>query len=304
MTDPLFALVTAVSFLAALGVARWFKSLDGDLWRAWRTALPAGAVSGILLHMVGASSIAVGVILTLAALYVRLTGDESEPSDGTIFGAAAGTTAAVALIVLGHAAGTELAQFLLAGAVGGFGVTLASLLYVGDKLRQLVLDLITAAAAITTAALVPLVRSVLPGIDDRRTAIIAATAVPLIVIATVFKRWRDATAELSHEASLGFLNAADVRSTAHPFARLGRGGWSDRNAHRAFVRLATSLALRKRQQRNRTEDVARLYQLEIIKLRMQIQEMSHIDRAVAAAPHSAGEEGASDTMAAKGVRHE
>ena len=250
------------------------------------------------------SSIAVGLTLTLAALYVRLTGEESEPSDGTIFGAAAGATAAATLIVLGQAAGTELAQCLLAGAVAGFGVTLASLLYVGDKLRQFVLDLVTAAAAIAMAGLVHLAKGTLTSLDDHRTAVIAASVVPLIIIATVFKQWRDVQAELSHEASLGFLNAADVRSTAHPFARLGRSGWSDRNAHRAFVRLATLLALRKRQQRNRTDDVARLYQLEIIKLRMQIQEMSHIDRAVAAAPHSDEEEGASDTMAAKGVRHE
>jgi len=49
------------------------------------------------------------------------------------------------------------------------------------------------------------------------------------------------------------------------------------------VRLANRIALRKRQQRNRTDDEARLYQLEIIKLRMQIQEMSRIDRDVLSA---------------------
>ena len=60
------------------------------------------------------------------------------------------------------------------------------------------------------------------------------------------------------------------------------------------MRLANRIALRKRQQRDRTDDEARLYQLEIIKLRMQIQEMSRIDRAVLNA--GAGEEGSSDTM--------
>src|SRR6185436_5668235 len=49
-------------------------------------------------------------------------------------------------------------------------------------------------------------------------------------------------------------------------------------AHREFVRLANEIALRKRHQRGRPDDTARLYQLEIIKLRMQIQEMSKIDR--------------------------
>jgi hypothetical protein len=303
MTDPALALIVAIVFLAVMGGVRWFKSLDADVWRAWRTALPAGAVSGVLLRMVGTSAIAIGLVLTAAALYVRLTGEESEPSDGTVFGAAAGGTAALTLIALGRAAGTELAQCILAGAVAGFGVTLASL-YVGDKVRQFVLDLITAVVAITTAALPSLALRTFPAIGDREAAIIAATAIPLLVIATVFKQWRDVKAELSHEASLGFLNATDVRSTAHPLVRLGRGGWTDPHAHRAFVRLATLLALRKRQQRHRREEVARLYQLEIIKLRMQIQEMSHIDRAVAAAPQPAGDEGPSDTMTAKGIRHE
>src|ERR671938_191992 len=63
----------------------------------------------------------------------------------------------------------------------------------------------------------------------------------------------------------------------HFFKRLGAAGWSDKQAHREFVRLANRIALRKRQQRDRTDEMARLYQLEIIKLRMQIQEMSRID---------------------------
>ncbi|MBK5259695.1 MAG: hypothetical protein JJE51_08880 [Thermoanaerobaculia bacterium] len=49
-----------------------------------------------------------------------------------------------------------------------------------------------------------------------------------------------------------------------------------------FVRVANLIALRKRQQRSRSEAMARLYQLEIIKLRTQLQEMSRIDRLSAA----------------------
>src|SRR6266446_1539275 len=121
MTDPALALIVAIVFLAVMGGVRWFKSLDADVWRAWRTALPAGAVSGVVVRMVGTSAIAIGLVLTVAALYVRLTGEESEPSDGTVFGAAAGAAAALTLIVLGRAAGNELAQCILAGAVAGFG---------------------------------------------------------------------------------------------------------------------------------------------------------------------------------------
>ena len=115
-------------------------------------------------------------------------------------------------------------------------------------------------------------------LTEKQIAIAAAALVPLIVVATVFKQWPSVRAELRHEAALGFIDEEDVRSTAHPLRRLGRAGWHDAEAHRAFVRMANKIALRKRQQRTRTEEIARLYQLEVIKLRMQMQEMSAIDR--------------------------
>jgi hypothetical protein len=282
MTDPALALILAIVFLGALAVVRWFKTLDAGFWHAWRTALPAGAIGGVLLRFIGTNAVTVGIVLTIAALYVRLTGQESEPSDGMIFGAAAGDAAALALIFLGRGTGTGLAACLLAGAVAGFGVTIAAM-HPGKKLRQFVIDTVTMLMAMAAAELPLYALHALPRqLDDRRLAIGAAVAIPLLVILTVFKQWRDVKAELSHEASLGFIDAADVRPTAHPLLRLGRGGWTDPNAHRVFVRLATLLALRKRQQRRRAEEVARLYQLEIIKLRMQIQEMARIDHAVAA----------------------
>jgi hypothetical protein len=139
----------------------------------------------------------------------------------------------------------------------------------------LVIDAVTAIAAIGIAYL-PSV----PAFRDRVTMIIVAAAVPLFIVIAVFRQWPDVRAELRHEASLGFMTDADVRATAHPLLRLGSGGWTDKHAHREFVRLANKIALRKRQQRDRTDSMARLYQLEIIKLRMQVQEMSTIDRDV------------------------
>jgi hypothetical protein len=299
MTDAAFALLVALSFLLVLAGARWFKTLDTALWRAWRTALPGGIAAGVILRFTGTNAVAAGIVLTATALYVRLTGEESEPSDGMISGAAAGATAAITLIVLGRGAGFELAECLLAGAAAGFGVTLAAI-HAGQKLQQLVIDVVTAVAAITVAAVPLVVRDQFHALDSRSAGIAAAALIPLIVVVTLFQQWSDVKAELSHEASLGFIGDADVRPTAHPFARLARAGWSDPRAHRAFVRLATLLALRKRQQRNRTGDAARLYQLEIIKLRMQVQEMARIDHDVAIA--SAGEREPSDTIPTE--RHE
>ena len=164
------------------------------------------------------------------------------------------------------------ATCVIAGAVAGYGITFAAF-HVADKVKQLVLDVVTAAVAIG-AAYIPIAAG---RAHQMTIAIATAAVVPVLGIATVFKQWPDIRAELRHEASLGFIDDADVRSTAHPLLRLGRAGWNDPGAHRQFVRIANRIALRKRQQRNRPDEMARLYQLEIIKLRMEMREMSRVD---------------------------
>jgi hypothetical protein len=276
MSDPVAALLIAIVFFPILVASRWFKTLETDVWRAWLTPVAAGAVSGIALRFLGTNVFAIAITLTLAALYVRLTGEETEPSEGMLLGAATGDVAALVLILLRSSDCVDVAACILAGAVAGFGCTLAAI-YVGKTTKQLVIDVITAVVALGAAEL-PHVASHF--IRERDIAIAAAAIVPLLVIVTMLQQYRDIRAELSHESSLGFVEPEDVRSTAHPLLRLGSGGWHDRRAHREFVRLASRIALRKRQQRHRHDDVARLYQLEIIKLRMQIQEMSRINHAV------------------------
>jgi hypothetical protein len=276
MSDPVYAILLLLAFLAALAVVRFFKTLDPQLWLAAATPVLAGFVSGLLLRFLPtAHPAAIGIVLTIAALYVRLTGEESEPIDGMLLGACSGAAAAAVQMTRGEHECRIIAECLAAGAITGYGVTFASL-HVTDKLRQLIIDVVTAVVAIG-AAFVP---RFLP--DERLTATVVAAIIPLIAVIAVFQQWPDVRAELSHEASLGFIADADVRRTANPLLRLGGGGWADRKAHREFVRLANKIALRKRQQRNRPEEIARLYQLEIIKIRMQIQEMSRIDRAVLA----------------------
>ncbi len=289
MTDPVAALVLIVSAFAALAIVWFFKTLDGNLWDSWRTPLATGIAAGIVLRLTGITQpAAMAIVLTLAALYVRLTGRESEPVDGMLLGAVSGATAAVAFVVDGGNECRTLAACLLAGAVAGYGTTFASF-HVTDRLRRFLIDAATAAAAIGVAYLPPLAH------NDRAAAIAAVAAIPLTAVVTVFRQWPDVRAQLRHEASLGFINDGDVRRTAHPFLRLGSAGWADRKAHREFVRLANKIALRKRQQRNRPDDIARLYQVEIIKLRMQIQQMSRIDRDVVSA--SAADDRPSDTIA-------
>jgi hypothetical protein len=292
MSDPVLCIVVYAVFLAAMAAAHFFKTLDNDLGTAWRTAFAVGLAVAVLLFLIRALyPIVGGIALTLAALYVRHTGQETEAVDGMIVGSVMGATAAVPLFMTSIHAASIIAAMMLAGGVAGYGITFA-VFHVADKQRQIAFDVATAAIAIVVAWLPALATRY--GIRERYILLTVATAMPLIVVVAVFRQWPDVRAELRHESSLGFLSDRDVRTTAHPLLRLGRGGWADRRAHREFVRLANRIALRKRQQRNRTDDVARLYQLEIIKLRMQIQQMSVIDRAVLNA--GAGDDGASDTM--------
>lgn len=292
MSDPVLCIVVYAVFLAAMAAAHFFKTLDSDLGTAWRTALAMGIAVAFVLFLVRALVPVVGgIALTLGALYVRHTGRETEAIEGMIGGSVMGATAAIPFVMTSvHEAGI-LTSLILGGAVAGYGITFA-VFHVADKRKQVAFDVVTAAAAIIVAWLPSL--ALRYGIAERISLLVVATALPLIVVVAVFQQWPDVRAELRHESSLGFLSDRDVRATAHPLLRLGRGGWTDRRAHREFVRLANRIALCKRQQRNRTDDEARLYQIEIIKLRMQIQEMSHIDRAVLSA--GAKDQLSSDTM--------
>jgi len=283
MSDPVLALVLIVSFFAVVTAVSYFRTLDTGLWSDARVPVIAGAICGALVRFATfvPHFVATGVLLTIAALYVRLTGRESEPADGMILGAMTGAAASVPLVIFaGEHELLRVAECILAGAVAGFGITFG-LTHVRDNLRQAAVDAATAAIAVAGAwAPAMLLRSFAPRITERHIAITAAALVPLLIVATVFRQWPAVRQELNHEAAMGFIDEEDVRPTAHPLRRLGRAGWHDAGAHREFVRIATRIALRKRQQRSRTEEMARLYQLEVIKLRMELQEMARIDRAM------------------------
>jgi hypothetical protein len=278
MSEPVLALILVLSFFVAIAIVRFFKTLDNDFWHAAATPVIAGGAAGVLIRFIDLGPslrpLIVGTAVTLAALYSRLTGEESEPADGMLLGAASGAAASIALVINTDWELQAFATCIIAGAVAGYGITFAAF-HVADKMKQLLLDVVTAIVAVA-AAHIPWALSRI-GISDARIAIGSGSIIPLLAVITVFKQWPDIRAELRHEASLGFIEDSDVRSTAHPFLRLGRGRWNDPDAHREFVRVANRIALRKRQQRNRPDEMARLYQLEIIKLRMQLQQMSRID---------------------------
>jgi len=284
MTAQVLTLILIATLFAAVAAVRFFRTLDAIFWRDAATPVIAGLIVGTLLFFLdsgqqtadsGVTSLSVvrcllsGVLLTLAALYVRLTGRESEPGDGMLLGALTGASAALFNL-------DRFSECVLAGAIAGYGVTFAAF-YVSRRGKQVVIDTVTALAAIG-GALIP--RFI--NLPDRDVAIATTILIPLIGILALLKQWRDVTRELTEEANLGFIDVDDVRVVSHPFRRLGAAGWADPRARREFVRIANMIALRKRQQRDRPEDEVRLYQVEIIKLRMQLQEMASIDQEVRA----------------------
>lgn len=279
MTDPVLTFVILVFFFAAIAAARYFKTLDTGFGHAAASPIVSGIASGVVIFIaarfIGLYAILTGIVMTIAAMYVRHTGDESEAPEGMLLGALIGASAALPLAFSGENELLRFSECAIAGTIAGYGVTFAQF-HVTDRARQLLLDLITAVVAVAGASLPAILART--GVRQRPVAIFVAVAIPLLSAMTVFARWRSVRSELAHEAAIGVIDAAEVRTTAHPILRFTRAGWSDAAAHREFVRLANRIALRKRQQRNRPDDTARLYQLEIIKLRMQLKEMAAIER--------------------------
>ena len=279
MTDPVLTFVILAFFFTAIAAARYFKTLDTGFGRAAASPIVSGIASGVVIFVAGRfaelHAVVAGIVMTIAAMYVRHTGDESEAAEGMLLGALIGASAALPLAFSGENELRHFSECVVAGTIAGYGVTFAQF-HVTDRARQLLLDLITAVVAVAGASLPAILERA--GFRQRAVAIFVALAVPLISAVTVFARWRSVRSELAHEAAIGVIDAREVRTTAHPIFRFTRAGWSDAAAHREFVRLANRIALRKRQQRNRPDDTARLYQLEIIKLRMQLQQMADIER--------------------------
>src|SRR5258708_1649307 len=180
MSDPVLCIVVCAVFLAAMAAAHFFKTLDNDLGTAWRTALAIGGAVAFVLFLVRAIyPIIGGIALTLAALYVRHTGRETEAIDGMLVGSVMGATAAIPFVMTSvHEAGI-MASLMLAGAVAGYGVTFA-VFHVADKKKQIAFDVATAAAAIVVAWLPSLpARS---GIPHRYILLVPPTPLPPIAL--------------------------------------------------------------------------------------------------------------------------
>lgn len=305
-------LTTSVALLCATFVLTVLALLFRDLGVDWEllTVRPliTGATAGLALaaaaHFRGPEVLLMvtGSAFTIAALYFARNSMTGEPVDSIGTGTMIAIGSAIPLMAAAALTLDTAAAVVLAAPVA---LVLVARSYRHAQPVRAGLQF-TALAASSAAAFVP--RSVEQlGVRDLHVAIAIGLIAPVTIAATVLQRWPMLINELMDEARLGLFPAEDIARVSHPLRRFSRGGWAEKNAARHFVRISTKLAARKHQQRSMSPDTARLYQLEILKLRMELKNILNVERSYAA--HAAGEGAqnrddaltASDTMRSKGL---
>lgn len=273
--DRLGSAGVAFAIFALLVGLRYFKKVDWRLLQWTVRSLFTGAIAGGALLFAPTdrgewNAALVGVALTVAA--VSLRGQDSDWCEALLTGCLAGTGAGVAqLAVPVHAHDTEFLRTFVAGSIAGVGAYLGLIVWRRWMWPVWILTALLASIA-----------SVLPHLpaffrfDPRSLTLLWAGLITVVVVGVVVRRWPLVVRELREESTLGFFDARDITSVAHPLRRLLPGVWRDETARRRFVERANELAIRKREQRKMTPDAARLYQLEILKLRMEVQEIAKV----------------------------
>src|SRR5438477_9521644 len=153
MSDPVFTFALIACYFAALAAARWFKTLDSDFVRAAATPSATGVACGLVILWLNdyldrpLRAALIGALMTFGAVYIRHTGDESEPIDGMLLGAIAGGAAAIPLAFNGADEPRLFAQCAAAASIAGFGITFAS----QHRAKQLMIDCATGITAIVAA---------------------------------------------------------------------------------------------------------------------------------------------------------
>jgi hypothetical protein len=185
-------------------------------------------------------------------------------------GALGGIAATAASIAAGPRTDPAAAGLILAG--GTAGVVLTFLRERWKSRAMIVLGIAATIATLASAA----VRSTGTFVDGRIMTLATALLPAAVVLIGVFLRWPRLRRELQEEARLGLMPEDTVRPTANPVRRLFRGGWPDRALRRRFVTVANELAIRKHQQKTGHSDLAKIHQLDIFKLRSELQDLSRM----------------------------
>ncbi len=273
--EPWFTFACLLAGLILMILAGIFKNLAMQWSASVGAPLMCGALAGLAISWTHArgpfdGAVAATIALTLSAAWLYRRGFHSEPLEGFMRGAITGIAAAFTGVALSAGDFRNTAPLILAGGTAGVVLTFLRERWKGRT--AIVLAISAVAAAAVWAA-------VLAGgtiVEKAHLTLAAAVAPSLIVITGVFLRWPRLRRELDEEARLGLFNEELVRPSANPVLRLFRGGWPDRTLRRRFVTVANELAVRKLQQRNGHPDLARIHQLDVFKLRTQLQDLARM----------------------------
>jgi len=268
----------ALAPLAALG-ARYFRTLstDSGAWTASRASkgLAAGVVAVLAGAFAGSIILPAAILTTLATAWSRTDERELDIIDAALSGSVTGCAVALPIVLTANTDSSILPAVIVSAVVSA----VAAHFFMTTRAWARMLVIIASCAAslliLSYSAVIPV--NALPA-----SMSIAAGAMPFAAFASMFLRWPAALRELKDEEKLGFFDRAEIRRTAHPFRRLRLSIWHNRDARRRFVQLAADLAVRKHRQRRMGSGVARLYQLEIMKLRSDLREIEGVERSLRA----------------------
>ncbi len=278
MTQTLPAMMgMTAGFLALLVLADFFNRITVMPLRRWLLLLAVGvgasAIPALLTRETSLVPFAVITMITIALLELR------DGSTDAIEGATRGgaiATGAIAGHILFESASVSLSLLIVIALTGFFIGSLGSIAFAQVKWLRLLLLALAPAVAVTAGSFLPAFLDT--GTAGFRTGVISL--LPLSLFAAVIVRSLSIRRELLIERKVGLFEEPDPRALAHPFGRFRFRVWADPQARKKYVQLATELALRKRRQRRMSQTRARLHQLEILKLRMDLLELLSITRMV------------------------
>lgn len=275
--ELLTALAAVVTGLVLAFAARWYKRLELTP-ASLGAAAAGGALTGVATlalqpfgNRIVTDSAPLAVLLVLASWIQRRDAD-LDATDAALAGSFSGLAAAA--IVL-PASDQPLHDLVRLGAAGPIAVTAAWFAVSRSKTAA------WAGGVVLLAALAAFAREIPPRMAGA-VALAVCIGPAIAAVASVLRLRGTIATELDEETRLGVFDAAEVVSVAHPIRRLRFGVWPDAVARRRFVQIATELAIRKRQQRRMSAEAARLYQLEILKLRMELQNVVGVHHSVQA----------------------
>jgi hypothetical protein len=289
-TTAVVAVLTALGAMVLFSAVRYVQELRVD-WNLWlQPALAAGGGIGAAVGVAERTPFhpeprwLVPVLLAAAVWFTRERRPDADVTEGAFSGAIAGcVAAAVASVLATETAPATVTTWIIAGTMAG---VILYCVAVHSRLVRLAVGMLAAAVLL-------LLHQTLAGWTTGRSGWTPAIVMSIVAVGALVitvARWPGLRAELREEAELGFISREDAASVTHPIRRLRLSNWNDPDARREFVRTASDIAVRKRRQRHMSQATARLYQLEILKLRMQLQEMQQVDAAVGADAFQASRE--------------